>query len=219
MAKPTLAQTAADQLIAYIKEAGLTPGSKLPTEAELSEKLSVGRNTVREALRILLSRNIVETRQGSGTYLSEKNGVSDDPFGFSMVTDTRALTEDLMQVRLILEPKIAAIAADKRTDEDLKNLEEILLPMEEQIDKREDFSSLDAAFHEAIAKSTHNAFMGQLIPVITNGVDLYARTVEETEYLMTRKMHRKIFEAIREQSANEAEQAMSYHLLFNRYRF
>ena len=174
---------------------------------------------MREALRILLSRNIVETRQGSGTYLSKKNGVSDDPFGFSMVTDTRALTEDLMQVRLILEPKIAAIAAYKRTDEDLKSLEEILLPMEEQIDKREDFSSLDAAFHEAIAKSTHNAFMGQLIPVITHGVDLYARTVEETEYLMTRKMHRKIFEAIREQNANEAEQSMSYHLLFNRYRF
>lgn len=219
MSRPTLAQTAADQLIAYIKDAGLTPGSKLPTESQLAEHLKVGRNTIREALRILLSRNIVEIRQGSGIYLSEKNGVSDDPFGFSMITDTRKLTEDLMQVRLILEPKIAAIAADCRTEDDLRELERILLEMEEQIHARKDYSALDASFHEAVAKSTHNQFMGQLIPVITHGVDLYAKTVETTEYIMTEKIHRRIFEAIRDQKATEAEQAMHYHLLYNRYRF
>ena len=79
-----------------IQEKGYGAGDKLPTEAELVETLGVGRNTVREALRILMSRNIVTIRQGSGTFISDKNGVADDPLGFFMMDDRRQLTEDLL---------------------------------------------------------------------------------------------------------------------------
>ena len=76
----TRTEQASEDLIELIRQKNYTPGDKLPTEAELSELLQVGRNTVREALRLLVSRNIVVIRQGSGTFLSEKQGVSDDPF-------------------------------------------------------------------------------------------------------------------------------------------
>ena len=111
MEKQTLGEKTAQMLLEMIQKEGFGPGDKLPTEAELVESLGVGRNTVREALRILMSRNIVTIRQGSGTFISEKKGVVDDPLGFSMMEDRRRLTEDLIHVRLMLEPEIAMMAA------------------------------------------------------------------------------------------------------------
>ena len=105
----TRTEQASEDLIELIRQKNYTPGDKLPTEAELSELLQVGRNTVREALRLLVSRNIVVIRQGSGTFLSEKQGVSDDPFGFSLAGDHEKLTKDLIQVRIMLEPPIGWI--------------------------------------------------------------------------------------------------------------
>ena len=106
MEKQTLGEIASQKLLEMIQRDGYTAGDKLPTEAELVELLGVGRNTVREALRILMSRNIVTIRQGSGTFISDKNGVSDDPLGYAMIEDRRKLTEDLIQVRVMLEPPI-----------------------------------------------------------------------------------------------------------------
>ena len=101
MENQTLTKWAADQLIAMIREGNYAPRDKLPTEAELSENLNVGRNTIREALRLLVSRNIITIRQGSGIFLSEKQGVADDPFGFCLVSDRQKLTRDLLQVRVM----------------------------------------------------------------------------------------------------------------------
>ena len=120
--KQTLAEKTAQNLLEMIQEKGYGAGDKLPTEAELVETLGVGRNTVREALRILMSRNIVTIRQGSGTFISDKNGVADDPLGFFMMDDRRQLTEDLLQARLILEPALAALAAQNGSEEEIKEL-------------------------------------------------------------------------------------------------
>ena len=124
----TLAEQAAKELIDLIRQGSYGPGDKLPTEAELSERLGVGRNTVREALRLLVSRNIVTIRQGAGTFISEKQGVADDPFGFSMVEDRKKLNRDLIQVRVMLEPPIAALAAQNAEAGDIEKLEEIKIP-------------------------------------------------------------------------------------------
>ena len=120
--KQTLAEKTAQNLLEMIQEKGYGAGDKLPTEAELVETLGVGRNTVREALRILMSRNIVTIRQGSGTFISDKNGVADDPLGFFMMDDRRQLTEDLLQARLILEPALAALAAQNGSEEEIKEI-------------------------------------------------------------------------------------------------
>ena len=72
MEKQTLGEKTAEKLLDMIHERGYTAGDKLPTEMELCQLLGAGRNTVREALRILVSRNIVTIRQGAGTFISEK---------------------------------------------------------------------------------------------------------------------------------------------------
>lgn len=219
MEKQTLGEITAQKLLGMIREKGYGPGDRLPTEMELSEALGVGRNTVREALRILMSRNIVTVRQGSGTFVSDKNGIPDDPLGFSMADDTRKLTRDLLQVRLILEPPIAALAAQNAEPEDVARLEAILLEVEALIRSRRDYAEMDSRFHAQIAACSHNAVMSNLVPVITDGVRVFASAVRETEYDQTLASHRAIFEAIRDRRALDAGQAMYYHLMYNQNRY
>lgn len=215
----TLAEKSAQDVLDFIKEHNMSPGDKLPTEAELVELLGVGRNTVREALRLLMSRNIIVIRQGAGAFVSEKNGVADDPFGFSMVEDREKLTKDLLQIRTMIEPKIAALAAQNRTEEDLELLKKALLDVERVMFEKQSYAKEDSVFHARIADCTHNMIMANLIPVITQGVEVFSGTVKEQEYQQTLLSHRAIVDAIQERKAVEAERAMHYHLLYNYNRY
>jgi len=215
----TRVEKSAEDIRRYIKENNMAPGDKLPTEKELSALLGVGRNTVREALRLLLSQNLIMIRQGAGSFISEKKGISDDPFGFSMVDDKRKLTEDLLQVRVMIEPQIASLAAQNRTAEDLKKVEEALFKVEAAMEQRKNFAMEDADFHASIAMCTHNGVVSDLVPVITRGVDTFSQKVKEQEYHQTMISHRNIYFAIRDQKSDEAHQAMCYHLLYNKNRF
>ena len=202
-----------------IQETPYKAGDKLPTEKELCESTGAGRNTVREALKILASRNVLEIRQGAGTFVSEKQGIPDDPLGFSMVNDHVKLTKDLLQVRIMLEPQIAALAAQCAKEHEIKELEEILEEMEAAMKKREDYSELDTKFHTKIAQCTHNIVMENLLPVIGKGVAVFAKEVAQTEYDRTWISHRKIFCYIRDHKPFEAEMEMQYHLLYNTSRY
>ena len=215
----TLAEQVADGIMNLIQETPYKAGDKLPTEKELCESTGAGRNTVREALKILASRNVLEIRQGAGTFVSEKQGIPDDPLGFSMVNDHVKLTKDLLQVRIMLEPQIAALAAQCAKEHEIKELEEILEEMEAAMKKREDYSELDTKFHTKIAKCTHNIVMENLLPVIGKGVAVFAKEVAQTEYDRTWISHRKIFCYIRDHKPFEAEMEMQYHLLYNTSRY
>lgn len=215
----TLAEQVADGIMNLIQETPYKAGDKLPTEKELCESTGVGRNTVREALKILASRNVLEIRQGAGTFVSEKQGIPDDPLGFSMVNDHVKLTRDLLQVRIMLEPQIAALAAQCAKEHEIRELEEILEEMEAAMKKREDYSELDTKFHTKIAQCTHNIVMENLLPVIGKGVAVFAREVAQTEYDRTWISHRKIFCYIRDHKPFEAEMEMQYHLLYNTSRY
>ena len=215
----TLAEQVADGIMNLIQETPYKAGDKLPTEKELCESTGAGRNTVREALKILASRNVLEIRQGAGTFVSEKQGIPDDPLGFSMVNDHVKLTKDLLQVRIMLEPQIAALAAQCAKENEIKELEEILEEMEAAMKKREDYSELDTKFHTKIAQCTHNIVMENLLPVIGKGVAVFAREVAQTEYDRTWISNRKIFCYIRDHKPFEAEMEMQYHLLYNTSRY
>lgn len=215
----TLTEQVADGIMNLIQETPYKAGDKLPTEKELCESTGAGRNTVREALKILASRNVLEIRQGAGTFVSEKQGIPDDPLGFSMVNDHVKLTKDLLQVRIMLEPQIAALAAQCAKEHEIKELEEILEEMEAAMKKREDYSELDTKFHTKIAQCTHNIVMENLLPVIGKGVAVFAREVAQTEYDRTWISHRKIFCYIRDHKPFEAEMEMQYHLLYNTSRY
>lgn len=218
MENRTLGEKAAEGMMRIIRERGYDTGDKLPNEYELSELLGVSRNTVREALRALASRNIVDIRQGAGTFMSQKRGVADDPLGFSLVEDRRKLTEDLLQIRCIVEPPIAALAAQNATQKEIDALGALCVQVEELIGRRADFAQKDMEFHTQIANCSGNQVMSSLIPVISEGVTVFSGVIAH-EFEQTVKSHRSIYEAIRDRRATDAQQAMLFHLLYNRNRF
>jgi DNA-binding FadR family transcriptional regulator len=208
-----------DELLRLIRERGYSVGDKLPNEYELSTRLGVGRNTIREALRALASRNILDIRQGAGTFISQKKGVADDPLGFSLMEDRRKLVEDLLQIRCIIEPQIAALAAQNGTPRDIAILGGLCDEVEALIRQRRDFMQKDIDFHTQLAACSRNMVMFNLVPVICEGIAVFASTVAEPEFDQTVKSHQEIFEAVRERRAADAQQAMVFHLLYNRNRF
>ena len=93
-----LPQKISDDIIALILEENLKPGDKLPNETILSQRLDVGRSSLREAMKLLASRNIVTVRQGSGTYIAASPGMVEDPLGFIFIDNKQKLVQDLLFV-------------------------------------------------------------------------------------------------------------------------
>ena len=128
-----LAEQVEDQIYHYILDTPIEPGAKLPNEFALGEKFRVGRSTIREAIKLLSSKGIVEVRQGSGTYVvTTVKGLS-DPLNLRSVQDKNALAFDLVNLRLLLEPGIAEIAAQNATPEDIERLQRLCERVEAKI--------------------------------------------------------------------------------------
>ena len=215
----TLGYKVVDQLWKFIKEQGYGPGDKIPNEYELASHLGVSRNTIREAVRALASRNILDIYQGAGTFISKKMGVSDDPLGFSLVEDRRKLVKELMEIRIMIEPHICSLAAQNATEQEIKRLGELCEVIEELYGRQQNFLKEDIEFHIQLASCSHNSVISNLIPIIIEGITVYSNEVLELNYDQSVKSHREIFNAVCGRQAIEAHQAMLYHLLYNRNRF
>ena len=96
----------------YILHEPVEIGEKIPNEYELAEKFGVGRSTIRETIKSLVTKGILEVRRGSGTYVISKSSFEEDPLGLARFPDKYKLALELFEVRLMLEPEIAALASD-----------------------------------------------------------------------------------------------------------
>ncbi len=216
----TLAETTAEEIKSMIQRNGYEPGQKLPTEKEMTDSLGVGRNTLREALRILQSHNIVTIRQGSGTYISDKYGVPDDPFGFELFPDHDKLNKDILEILVMMGPEVTAMAAEHRTDKDLNRLESVLRIMSQKVDQNVECLEEECMFYEAIAQASHNIVMERITPLMTKGIRYFAATLSPKDFLYGVRNYYNVLDGIRHKKASEAKTAMSYHLLFldNQYK-
>ncbi|MFV0560987.1 MAG: FadR/GntR family transcriptional regulator [Enterococcus sp.] len=214
----TLAEQTTDKLIYYIKENNLTVGDKLPNEYELSDYLAVGRSTVREAVRALVSRNILEVRQGAGTFISERKGIATDPLGFSLIKDQDQMIRDLFELRYLLEPKMAALAAKNATDEQIFYLLELATKIEKSFYKgNQEHVQWDIEFHKVIAEASGNVALSHIMPIINESIALFNKNYNSEELkIETVELHKEIVEAIRERDEIAALDAMTVHMLSNR---
>ncbi|HJG48350.1 FadR/GntR family transcriptional regulator [Ruoffia sp. FAM 24228] len=216
-AKSLIEQTS-ESILNYIITNNLTTGDKLPNEYKLAEEVNVGRSTLREAVRTLVSRNILEVRQGSGTYISENTGIVDDPLGFSFVKDTLKLTEDLFEIRYLLEPRVAALAATNATDEQIEELDKIRLEIEEKIGAFSDeHIEKDIEFHKLVSEMSGNVAMSNLVSIINQSIsryyDYYTSNRIKDETIVS---HREIMDAIKSRDPILAEDVMRIHIVTNR---
>lgn len=212
----SLPQKIAEDIIAFILEENLKPGDKLPNETVLCQRLNVGRSSLREAMRALASRNIVTIRQGSGTYIASSTGVADDPLGLSFINNKKKLIHDLMEIRFLLEPSIAALAAMHADDTEIKKICKLCDDVEELLKAHKDHSDKDIELHTAIALSSKNIVVPRLVPVIFRSIPLLIESTGNTLCNETIESHREIADAIAAHDAVRAHDAMYLHLVYNR---
>ncbi|MDE7243718.1 MAG: FadR family transcriptional regulator [Oscillospiraceae bacterium] len=212
----TLPERTAEQISKLIVEQHLTNEDKLPSEFELAELLNVGRGTIREGVKLLVARNVLEIRRGKGTYIAQNPGEVPDPLGFAYYPDQFQLALDLLEVRALVEPWVAKIAAERAGEEDLKQLRETCSVVEQDILGERDHSKSDILYHVAIAKCTQNLVVPKLIPIITYSISLFVSLTESRLKTETLIGHREILDAISGRDAERARRAMVQHIEYNR---
>jgi len=216
--KLTLSQKIERRVEAAIREKKLPVGSKLPTERELCESFGVSRTALREALRRLSARGLIEITKGSGMVVT---GLKiDDAIGtlnlyYDMQFDHNLIAQ-IIEVRRLFEPQIANLAAKQRNQNDLSDIQDnIELFKDCNPDNIQLEADLDNKFHLLIAKATHNPIVQismepiySLLPRMRNLV--YANVEGEKD--ITLDYHLKIFDAINKQKRDDAAELMKVHL-------
>jgi GntR family transcriptional regulator, transcriptional repressor for pyruvate dehydrogenase complex len=204
----------AQQIQRLIVDGVLKPGDLLPSERDLAEQFGVGRSSVRDAIRTLELIGLVVPRQGEGTVVAE---ISHDavvtPIA-SVLLRKRELIEELLEIRMMLEPALAAKAAERATAEEIAHLEDVLRRQREKLLRGESTVEEDAEFHLTIALAARNSVVRKVLDVL---VDLLRETRARSLQAQGRPQksfagHRRVLAAIRRRDAPAAERAVRKHL-------
>ena len=192
----------AEQIVEAIKKGLLPVGSKLPSENELAEQMGVSRPTVREALSALAAVGLIESKPGSGNFVR-------DPAGSNMreallILENESSCLEIMEARGLLEPPVAGLAAQKRAEQNIKELRSICANLE-RLAKQGDFDpyfDVDKEFHLAVVRAAANNLLFSVLAPLINTMDqcLY-REFTRDYYLKNglqdvAKLHGAILEAI-----------------------
>jgi DNA-binding FadR family transcriptional regulator len=202
------------RILALIKEQQLKPGDKLPPERELSAILQVSRPSLREALRALKQVNLIENRQGSGTFVASlrpEKLVEHLDIEFELDDSTYA---NLLQARIILEAGMVALAAKNISDNEIKEMEKCLIEAKSVLGDTEAFMAWDIDLHRRIMEASGNRII-QVFMQLIDRISIYSRrrtgdTVNVR--LQALKDHKKIVMSLKERDEDKARQAMIEHL-------
>ena len=208
----TLVDAAMDEIIQLILDRDMKEGDRLPNEYELAQQLGVGRSTLREATRRLVSRNILQVRQGAGTFVSEKHGVPEDPLGLTFVGHDPALALELIDIRLMLEPEVCAIVAQRAVQEQMERLQGYAREITRLAESGQNYSEPDAQMHRYLAECSGNRVLRNLIPIFTSSVGVSIAATNDEYRLATSKEHQAIADAICRRDSTGARCAMIVHL-------
>lgn len=209
--RPTL--LVQDFLDQAIRSGTYGPGSKLPTERALSERLRVPRSAVRDVLSVFEAQQKVVRIMGSGTYVAETLPAS----GAVGPALSDASPTEIMAARLIVEPRLAQLVAMNANAADFERMEECNRRAEAAEDF-EGFEKWDAALHQAIAEATHNRLIIDIYATITAARDhaewgdLKRMSITKERRDHYRQEHREIVAALRARDAKQAEAALTRHL-------
>ena len=220
-ARTSLSDGIVEQVVDLISRDVLKPGDRLPSERELCKRLGVGRSSLREALRSLAVMGIIDGRVGDGTFVSNSNKrYLEKTLQWGLLLD-RKRVQDLIETRLMLESQTAFLAAQRVTTENIETIEKTLCGMEASIAAPDKYLEFDLQFHLTIARATQNSILYSLLSMIRGYLQEWIKgslAEPSTEGTDTRAElslleHQKILDALRRGEADQAQQAMTEHIL------
>jgi len=196
------------RLAGLVKQGRLKPGDRLPSERILSERMGVSRATLREALRVMQLQGLTVSRRGAGNFIASGNAQN-----LTLALHHLAL-QDIFQLRLLIEPSIAALAAERATAKDVARLQSVLRLQEQELRQKKSIAGTDETFHSALAESTHNRAVLQigatLMKVIAPTRNESLQTSERARLSLF--SHRRIVNAVKARDSVEARKAMEEHI-------
>lgn len=205
-----------DQIRKRIVDGVLKPGDILPPERQLSEMIGVSRHSLREALKVLEHLGVVTSRAGIGTILN--NAAQDallEQFGKLIEFSPASFLFELMELRQILEPSIAALAAARATEEDLAIMQQAMEDFRNEFAQGKVGSDADERLHVSLANATHNSTLVRLTnPIMVMLAEYREKTLQlEGRRIATYQEHERIFRAVKDRQPEEARTAMADHLI------
>ncbi len=212
--RDVLPERIAARLVSLIAERQLRPGDKLPPERDLAAVMQVSRPSLREALRALAMLNVVEIRQGSGTYVRAlAPEVLIEHLDFVFALDDSTFTE-LLEARQMLEPGLAAAAATRATDEELAQLRACVDRAAAHVDDPEAFLVADLELHQIISAAAHNQVAARIMNSLTRlGMASRRRTATLPGVrAQSVQDHQAIVEALLRRDPEAAAHIMRQHL-------
>lgn len=212
----SLTEKAQQQVEALIINGTLKAGDRLPSERELTEQLKVSKTVIREAVRSLVAKGLIDVRVGSGMYV---RGVGSDVMKepMNLLLRSNVLTpENLFEVREALEVTIAGLAAERASAEDIKAMEENLKALKTSPLNAKQYAELDVQFHRLVVQAAGNplfAFLLNSLNDVMIEVRLRAFSVDEEKVIADSfHEHSRIFERIKAHDVAGARAAMEKHL-------
>lgn len=192
----------------------LAPGEGLPREELLAERMNVSRTALREAMKVLSAKGLIESRQKTGTRVRDTihwNQLDADVLAWRCASmPTEDFVEKLVEMREIIEPAAAAAAARRRSAAQLQRIETAYAAMDAAT-TLDQWTEADLAYHEAVLHATNNELMISLFSVIETALGTYfvlsARTASNFKYSLPH--HKKVLDAIRRRQPEVARQAMN----------
>jgi GntR family transcriptional regulator, transcriptional repressor for pyruvate dehydrogenase complex len=220
-----LAQELVERLMQDIRAGQLVAGGKLPTEAAFMERFGVSRTVVREALSRMQAAGMVQTRHGVGTFLLSPP----DAPSFRVSTEQLGTLRDviaLLELRISVETEAAALAAARRSEENLQAMRVALQALTNALEAGTDAVSADFSFHQEIARATQNHHFVDLMNSLGAGAIPRARlqstlpdaTTRQAYLRRVNQEHESIYNAISAQDSEAARAAVRTHLTNSRER-
>jgi GntR family transcriptional regulator, transcriptional repressor for pyruvate dehydrogenase complex len=211
-----------DQIKSLLLTKKLKIGQKLPNEIELSESMGISRSSLREAFKVLSVLGIIEGKSGEGTIITQANPENLKSI-MSLVAVSKGLdTQELFEVRTILEKEAVNLTATRRTENDLQEIQDILVEMDKHYLSEDDEaqSYYDFLFHQSIVKASQNKMLLILMEVIS---DLLGEQIQTTRRELAtspkvlkrfQEEHWSIYKAIKNKAPEQAKEIMSAHLTY-----
>ncbi|YCA41926.1 FadR family transcriptional regulator [Bacillus sp. JZ8] len=203
------------QLRQLIADGKLKPGDRLPGERVLSQTLGCSRTSLREACRVLEAEGLIISKPGGGRFVQHVELNTDSLFSLDPIDMLeKSAVLYFLEARESIEPKIAELASQRATSEDIKKMEAVLLKMEEQLKHPDENVEIDSSFHLAIAEATQNfVFVSMMKANLSMSRQVRKQTLSSEErYLLSLEEHRAILKAVKNRDGKEAIKATCLHL-------